>query len=489
MGVWRIMTKEQKAGFVQRCISDTTEGLRKGLNHFSGKSGAAVIYAIEKDDPLQIYDPEGLLKGHQPRIEDYFFEDDEWRSYAGQVKSEDQYNNLHFDREFRLDGLFACGGSSPTVFYQMWFTNRPPDICSPLPFVSWLTYAAIRFSHDVANAEHLYTGVSGQFLKEYSTYAIHDSITAQLGKTATDQNSFTLDLHSILDTILGISRTHEEGHLPYGELVFTHCRKIPDNSFCTKFDPEELPQITSFKHVRKLLQAAEKNEYRLIANGHSIIGISNHKIPEPYIEVDYQGKTGFLYYNNNLLCSFADGKFFSTTHQAKLVELEEILLDSNLDETTSDHIFSSVSNLVHSAQRNNYGCAIIVDLSDQPLTISGQSLETPLDLSLPGHIALTKNLSKVDGAIHISKEHKLLGFACLLDGLTIIGEDRSRGARYNSALRFSSVYQDAVILVVSSDRRPVATIYRGMELTSVCNLPLVNKDIFQVKSLQEWLGS
>lgn len=482
------MAKEQKNSFIQRCIADTTEGLRKGLNSFSGKSNTAVIYAVDENSPLQIYDPEGLLKDHLLPIEDYYLNNQDWRKYSLQVQAGAQYNIISFDHEFRLDGVICCGGSSSTMFYQMWFTNRPPDICSPIPFISWLNYAAIRLSHDVANKEQLYTGVSGQFLKEYGTYAVHDGIASELAKRTPNQNSFNMDLHSILDTILGISRTVEEGHLPYGELIFTHCRHIPSQNFCAKFNPEELPQISSFKHVRKLLQAAENNQYKLIANGQSIIGISDQKIPEPYIEADYQGKTGFLYYNDKLICSFTDGRFFSTTHQAKLVEVEEILIDYDLDQSLKTLLFTTVSSLVHTAQKENYGCAIVVDLNKAPLAIPGQPLDTPLDLGLPGHIQLTQNLSKVDGAIHISKDHKLQSFACLLDGLQMIGEDRSRGARYNSALRFTSVNKDAIVIVVSSDQRPVATIYRGMELTSVCCLPVVNKDIFTVKNLEDWIS-
>jgi len=62
---------------------------------------------------------------------------------------------------------------------------------------------------------------------------------------------------------------------------------------------------------------------------------------------------------------------------------------------------------------------------------------------------------------------KLHGFACLLDGLAIPGEDRARGARFNSALRFTAVHTNVIIVVVSLDR-PISVIQEGVELNAQC---------------------
>lgn len=471
--------------FVEQCVKDTIRGLKNGLNQFSSNCKAAVIYAIDENEPLKIYDPEGLLPEHALKLKDFYFCNAHIKCCAWQVKKADLYSQIIFEKALRLDGIFCNGGSSSTVFHQMWFISRPPDICSTAPFISWLTYAALRFSHDVANTIHLYTGVSGQFLREYANYAIHTTLVNKFEKHESSLQEPLL--HDILEAILEISRTHEEGKLPYGKLLFTDTETIHRITFNAKFTAEDLPRITSYKHVRKLLQSVEKTSYRMISDGKSIIGISNHLIPGVSITADYEGKHGFLFFNDQPIASFSDGKFFSTTHKAKLVEIEEVLLDYRLPPAKRTQLFHTISELVHFAQKENYGCAILLDLSKKELHVSGQPLESPLDLNLPGHMELAKNLSKVDGAIHIKQDHQLHSFACLLDGSRIEQEDRSRGARYNSSLRFTSVHKDTVIVVVSSDQNPVSVIYQGQDLTLSPQKPpdILTKD--DPIELKDWI--
>jgi len=98
---------------------------------------------------------------------------------------------------------------------------------------------------------------------------------------------------------------------------------------------------------------------------------------------------------------------------------------------------------------------------------------------------LTKALSKVDGALHLGADLKLHGFACLLDGHFIPGEDRARGARFNSALRFTAERDNIIVIVVSSDD-PVSIMIDGVALNTkwqsslFCNEPVL---------LEKWVTS
>ena len=83
-------------------------------------------------------------------------------------------------------------------------------------------------------------------------------------------------------------------------------------------------------------------------------------------------------------------------------------------------------------------------------------------------LELAKALSRVDGALHIGRDLHLHGFACLLDGQAVPGENRARGARFNSALRFTAQHPDLLTIVVSADR-PASVIQGGMELTAQCD--------------------
>ena len=78
---------------------------------------------------------------------------------------------------------------------------------------------------------------------------------------------------------------------------------------------------------------------------------------------------------------------------------------------------------------------------------------------------LASSLMKIDGAVHIMGDLCIHGFGCLLDGQTINWENMARGARYNSALRFSALHSHVIVVVVSADR-PVSIIYNGIEINA-----------------------
>ena len=124
-----------------------------------------------------------------------------------------------------------------------------------------------------------------------------------------------------------------------------------------------------------------------------------------------------------------------------------------------------VSHLVHRAGVGRFGCTLVIDLHPDPIDLSGHVLEPPLSLLEPQNISLVTSLLKIDGAVHITSDLKLRGFGCLLDGKAINWENMARGARYNSALRFSADHNRVVVVVVSSDR-PVSIIYNGIELNA-----------------------
>jgi DisA checkpoint controller-like protein len=88
--------------------------------------------------------------------------------------------------------------------------------------------------------------------------------------------------------------------------------------------------------------------------------------------------------------------------------------------------------------------------------------------------------------VHIGADMRLHGFACLLDGRAIASEDRARGARYNSALRFTAEHADIIVVVVSSDR-PVSIIQSGIEISAACQWKPMSCRIVQPIPLNRWV--
>jgi len=471
--------------FTCRCTAETIDGLCNGLSHFSGPSRSAVIYALRPHDPVYIYDPQRLLNGHEPKFKDLYLDSNEWRTGTWISNDRSKFSLVHLEKNLQLAGLISCGGRSSSVFYQMWFTEHHPDLCSIGPTERWLEHAAWRFSHDIANEEELYTGISGSFLSEYATHAVRDYLVDEMNVILGWDTQ--IRIYPMLNAVLGISKTREEGKWPKGELVLVEKHIIREMEFVVKFPEMERPSLENFKHIRKLLQAVEHSDRKLVSDENTVVGIATGEIPKFHISADFQGVHGFLRLNGSEICSFSDGSFKSTTYKAKLVQVEESLFESDMGSSSTGTLFKIISSIVHNAETQKYGCTVVIDLNEQPVGISGQKLEQPLDLQQPEVLDLTHSLSKIDGALHIGTDLKLHGFACLLDGRSIPGEDRSRGARYNSALRFTAEHDNLMVVVVSSDR-PVSIIQEGIELSAQCKWEPISSYIAKPVTLEAWIA-
>jgi len=478
-------TQHHSQSFVGRCIIDTLAGLREGLTRFSGNSRSAVIFCLNPGDPLLICDPQNLLRGYEPKLKDIYIDKQDWKDEDYRRYDRKLFNRIAPVENLQLDGLISYGGRSGAVYYQIWFTEHHPDMCSIGPTERWLEHTVLRFSHDMANEDSLYTGISGSFLREYTTHAVRDYIVDRVNV------SLGIDTHiriyQVIESVLGISKTPEEGAVPHGELVFVEPRLLNQLNMIAQFSSEQQPQLNHHKHIRKLLLSVEQTSNKLVSDGTRILGVCDRHLPEFCLVADFQGKLGFLRLKNELVCSFEDGSFSSTTHRAKLFEVEEILLDYDLDTSVRNSLFQTVSALVHNAETNGFGCTLVVDLEKDYTGISGQLLSPPIDLQQPEPLVLAAGLSRTDGALHIRADLHLHAFACLLDGTSIAGEDRARGARYNSALRFTAIRKNCIVIVVSSDR-PVSVIYRGVEIRKRHPFKPAEFCSLTPERLSDWLG-
>ena len=472
--------------FSKQVVSEILIGLREGLTRFSGPSRVAVIYRLTPDDDYYICDPAGLLRGHDTKIKAAYFDEHDQPLPIRRFPQNTHYSNIDRVDDLELDGIISIGGQSGPVPYQMWFTDHHPEILSTGPTQRWLEHAALRFSHDVANERELYSGISGRFLQEYATHAVHDHIVYELERANTYGARSTFSIYRILEGILAISRTREELKSPHGQLAFILPDHIEAIDFLARFHEAEQPLLDNHKHVRKLLQAVQKFRNRLVSDGRQILGIARGRIDHFHLTADFQGLYGFLRINEQSICSFADGAYSSATHQAKLFQVEEALLDYQMHSSIRSSLFHIISSIVHYGETENFGCAVVLDLN-QPIThIAGQNLDQPLDLERSNLLDLACDLARVDGALQIGSDRKLHRFACLFDGPAIANEDRARGARYNSALRFTARNPDTVVIVVSADR-PVSVIRNGYEYVNMVSATEHSGDIGPEK-LRNWLA-
>lgn len=472
------------------CLFNIAEGLNVGLSHFSGTSRAALIYAEKPDSPIRIYDPQGLLIGHEPKLKEIYLDSDDWRGKIHKPAKPQEDTKLTGqvlpEKNLDLTGLISCGGRADSLFYQMWFTEHHPDMCSIGPTERWLEHAAFLLAHDFIFEDTMHTATSNYVLKEYATHAVRDFVLDELNVML--GWDVKVAVYPILDAVLSISKIPEEGSWPRGNLAFISPADVDSVDFLVKFPADERPDIKDFKHVRKLLLSVQGSFNWLVSDVKSIVGVARGILPECRVTADFRGRSGFLRLAGKPVCSFSDGIFQSTNHKPNLVLLEEALIESELDTEFENILFKNILELVEYAGKHKHGCSVVIDLNESPISLSGQQLERPIDIKEKHYLEFAKSVSRVDGALHLGKDSHLHAFGCLLDGKTVPGEDRARGARYNSALRFTASQENVLVVAVSSDQ-PVSVFQGGVALTALCEWKSFSKLIGPPPKLEDWIES
>jgi hypothetical protein len=198
------------------------DGLCKGLSVYSGPSRAALIYTVNPDGPVCVYDPQYLLQGHEPKLAEIYLQSNQWRDEAPNLAEMQFLGHIPVEN-LQLSGLISFGGRSRSLFYQMWFTEHHPNMCSIGPVERWLEHAAWLLAHDFASEGAFITGASRYALQGYAVHAIHDHIRHTFnGRLGRDTHMM---VYAILDAALSISKTSEEGMPPRGQLALSNRRR------------------------------------------------------------------------------------------------------------------------------------------------------------------------------------------------------------------------------------------------------------------------
>ena len=477
--------KMDQALYRKLCVANIINGVTEGLSKFSHPSRVALIYAADPADPVKVLDPQDLLRGHGVKIHTMFgAKESQWQTRIRTVIDGQTEGVQIPENDLALSGLISYGCCCSDFFYQAWFTEHHPDLCSIYPAQRWLEQAATLLIHDY-NGKNAPIHSSEYALENYALQAIADHIVDQRDRHLAHDSK--LQVPTILNNVLEISKTREEGAWPRGVLFFCDPAQISKIEFITRIQKHQRPQLFNIKHIRKLMVAVEDSDRKLVSDGRTLIGITDEPVPDDAIAAHFRGDYGFLDIKDTRIASFFDGSFHSITREARLVELEELLLDTDLDTDRATVLFQVVSHLVHNAGRARHGCTLVIDLNDPPTRLSGHVLDPPLSLMETRNIELACSLLKIDGAVHLTADTCIHGFACLLDGRTIEWEKMARGARYNSALRFSAANSMIIVVVVSADR-PVSIIYNGIEISAFSDWRPMSQHIPEPVVLENYLN-
>ncbi len=368
--------------------------------------------------------------------------------------------------EWPCAGQLAVIDRSTTGISLLWAVERSPALLNINPITLWLEYAS-----DVIRTVERKPSLSQREMFAHRE-AIASFGTAAI-KSATELE--TRDFRRIhpIDVILSLSLAYEEGKKCSGNIAFVQSERDRNDHLAMEFGVESRPLLHSAKHLRKYLTSVERSPYWLVSDAERVIGVSRaidgieaagRAFPRSVV-AQFTGGRAEIWCGGSYLCSAFEGQLMSR----RATPQKEAVLGAVKANTPSkqspvwEEMVNAVWPLIAFIYKESAGCSLVLDIAEVTKRISGEYIEDPLALDEEANAVIASRMAKIDGALHIGRPGLLLGFACLLDGARVEGEDRSRGARFNSAVRFTAAHKDKIVLTVSSDG-PISCFHGGKNI-------------------------
>lgn len=278
------------------------------------------------------------------------------------------------------------------------------------------------------------------FVLESRTELIRRSAERFVNNVALSLSSPAVGLFSVINEIS--SQTYERSNAR-GQLLVTNHENLQRNLDVTLRDPVSLLDTRS---IRKMLELTDETT-ALLADGRFVYGLGMCDAAPCVAKVEIKG-------NFEWSLSTNDEEVIKVSHQQ--ATLPKPILDRNHFKVTAHNALSDVEtepiwNAVQYFLDSGHGTTIIV--SSDPASEIDRLGQTALAIEAkplnPNELA---RLGRIDGAVFLDPNGCCYAFGVILDGRAGSAGNRSRGARYNSAIRYEQTADtDTLAIVVSDD--------------------------------------
>jgi DNA integrity scanning protein DisA with diadenylate cyclase activity len=260
-------------------------------------------------------------------------------------------------------------------------------------------------------------------------------------------------LHIAYDAINAVSSMKYEGEETRGGLVIS---PIGHENVCVNIRFVKPVNIREYRKVAKLLRLTSKgtfllsDSFRIYGIG-SIIGNYNSQSENLFVVEFIQHHSWRVLHNNSCLMVVKYGR--PELPKSAISKEEFSKTYESLFKNTSPISRDKVFNLIQECfgQRHGTILAISSGAKTEVERLSNQGFQIePFPINV-GEISLFSN---IDGAVMISPDGICHGLGIILDGKATASGDSSRGARYNSAVRYYESVKDVfptMLVVVSED--------------------------------------
>ena len=329
-----------------------------------------------------------------------------------------------------------------------------PRLVNPIQFQKWNSTTGIvqaLISHLLDEAsDNLDTKEPGRSFNSFDSEC--SGLLRKAGETLCNAIRLALKdwrLHSVFENLNKISELRYEGGETLGTIIFA-----PTNLPSLNWDLALLQPIAldSHKLVRKVVEISDKQLGCICQGREGIVGFGSIQDfgDTPIFRAVFTGHYRWaLYVNDTLLMNCAFG--VPSVPQPRLTfetffsNIRRVLPRLTLEQ--GEALWEAVS----AAMEQRHGTMLVVSdaASSEAQRLRSQAIAIePIKLSS----ALVARISGIDGAILVDRDCNCHAIGVILDGIATNTGDPSRGARYNSALRYIESFRvPAVCLVVSED--------------------------------------
>lgn len=265
------------------------------------------------------------------------------------------------------------------------------------------------------------------------------------------------------DKLNKISSLYYEKESVSGRILFTKTHRLidtEDSDYIEKLTmlKTKVP-LTNARHVRKLLEIS-KDDVHLLSDSEYIYGIGRLK-PSNYMELE---EFFFVEFTANYTWHLSHGR-----HKLMMISHEQVSLPkarvsyydflkhiTSLYPTIDKSNINNLYRIILEASNQSKGTMIVISKNAMS---EANRLKSQCFLIKPTFLQAdtVRYIASIDGAILVDLESTCYGIGAILDGLATTKGDSSRGARFNSAIRYvetlynNEEYSDPLAIVVSED--------------------------------------
>lgn len=341
---------------------------------------------------------------------------------------------------------FLLNEFDPNYLYWCSYPQISYDIIEEADtyYFTLIKFDANRYKHNLYFGDELHPFVKALNYTWISQFkeSSYDNI---FRKAASNMNDL---LEGIWDHTNLLSTLRYEGSRNNGSILFTM-----DKEPTLLLTLEKPVPMAHYRQIRKLLQISYKEHNLIIDSNYMAIGYGYIDGDDPIYRLDFLDHLSWkLYYGSEEFLSCLNLIPLLPTASNNIAMLREKLSET-FDGTDFDK--ELLTQIIEEAKYQKKGTMIVISPKAQEeakrLRTSSLSIE-PIQFST----FQIKKVTAIDGAIILDTKGYCHSIGCILDGYSNDNGDSSRGARYNSAIRYLNSQKEAntacLIAVISEDR-------------------------------------